>query len=178
MGDQEQLEVPESKRRLMLGGGAVAGMIGGVAIMIVMMIAAASRWHSIWVGLKIPVYPFFPDRALLPTPDAPLVVLGLILHLAIGSLWGVLFGIVSFGLPRKATIGAGLLLGAVTWLVMSYVVLPLSGAGLITRATPVPIAIIEHVIFGLAVGLGFLPFQRERPDRRLNPLPRIQQREA
>jgi hypothetical protein len=44
---------------------------------------------------------------------------------------------------------------------MYHVVLPLSGAGELVRNAPVGMSILEHVLFGLAVGLGFLPFQRE-----------------
>ena len=46
---------------------------------------------------------------------------------------------------------------------MYYVVLPIVGLGEVARSAPLGMAIIGHVIFGLAVGVGFLPFQRTRP---------------
>lgn len=42
------------------------------------------------------------------------------------------------------------------------VALPVVGAGAVVKMMPVGIAIFEHVLFGLAVGIGFLRFQRAR----------------
>src|SRR4029453_17875733 len=42
---------------------------------------------------------------------------------------------------------------------MFYVVLPLTGAGIITQTTPIARAIVEHLVFGLPVGVAFLPYQ-------------------
>jgi hypothetical protein len=45
---------------------------------------------------------------------------------------------------------------------MYYAVLPLAGLAEHARAVPIPQAVLSHVVFGLAVALGFLPFQHPR----------------
>lgn len=42
---------------------------------------------------------------------------------------------------------------------MFFVVLPIVGLGSVTRTAPISAALVEHLIFGLATGVGFLPFQ-------------------
>jgi hypothetical protein len=43
---------------------------------------------------------------------------------------------------------------------MFYIVLPLVGAEEIAAMTPIGKAIFEHVVFGVSVAVGFLPFQQ------------------
>jgi hypothetical protein len=45
---------------------------------------------------------------------------------------------------------------------MYYVVLPIVGLGEYAASTPLLMAIVSHLVFGLGVGLGFLPYQRRR----------------
>ena len=66
---------------------------------------------------------------------------------------------------RVATVLAGALWGIVVWLAMFYVVLPVAGAGVVARGAPIGGAVTGHLIFGLALGIGFLPFQRRQPER-------------
>jgi hypothetical protein len=47
---------------------------------------------------------------------------------------------------------------------MYFIVLPLVGAWALTKGVPLLGPVIQHAIFGLALGIGFLPFQRERPE--------------
>lgn len=166
-----ELRTP-SERRLILGGGAVAGVVGGIVVSVLMFIMAAARGQNLWVGAKMGAYPFLRDRVMAPGFDAGAVVLGLVDHFAVSIIWGILFALVAFGLSRRATIGAGAVWGIVVWFAMCYAVLPIVGAGALVRGMLVRGAIVEHVVFGLGVGLGFLPFQRARPDRPLKWRPR------
>jgi hypothetical protein len=48
------------------------------------------------------------------------------------------------------------------WLGMHYLVHRVMG-GQLAGVMPIQAAILEHVLFGTSIGLGFLPFQRVRP---------------
>lgn len=146
-----------------LGGGVVAGVIGGVVIALVMLVAALAKGQDIWPGFKGAAAPFIGERAMQPGFDAGAVVLGVVCHFAVSIVWGVLFAAVFYGLSRGATVAAGVLWGVVVWLGMFYIVLPIAGLPQVARSEPIAMAIISHVIFGLSVAIGFLPFQHPRP---------------
>jgi hypothetical protein len=78
-------------------------------------------------------------------------------------VWGLLFAVISYGLSRGATVLAGALWGIVVWFGMYYLVLPVAGLPEVAQSTPLLKAIASHLVFGLAVGVGYLPFQHERP---------------
>ena len=153
---------PSHGRAHALGGGVVAGIIGGIVIAIRLVASSLMKGGDAWMPLKGAAAPFLHERAAQPGFDATAVVLGAICHFAISIIWGVLFAAVFYGISRGATIAAGLLWGVVVWLVMYYAVLPLAGLADHAHAVPIPQAILSHVVFGLAVALGFLPFQHPR----------------
>jgi uncharacterized membrane protein YagU involved in acid resistance len=146
-----------------LGGGVVAGLVGGAALALVMLIAALIQGHDIWIGMKGAAAPFLHERAMQPGFDATAVALGVVCHFAVSIVWGVLFAAVWYGLSRGVTIGAGAVWGIVVWLAMYYVVLPVAGLSQMAHETPVGMAILSHLIFGLVVAVSFLPYQRTRP---------------
>jgi hypothetical protein len=145
-----------------LAGGAVAGVVGGIVLALATLVIGVALGIDVWSMLKGAAAPFFHERALQPGFDAPVVVLGAACHFAVSIIWGVLFGALCYGLSRPATVLAGAGWGLVVWAGMSYVVLPLVGLGAMARATPTGVAIVQHVLFGLAVGLAFLPFQHRQ----------------
>ena len=146
-----------------LGGGVVAGIIGGVILSLVMLVGALTKHQDIWMGMKGASAPFLHARAMQPGFDAAAVGLGVAVHFAIAIIWGVLFAAIFYGLSSSGTIAAGVLWGGVVWLTMFYLVLPLAGLSQVAHGEPVSAAIVTHVIFGLGVALGFLPFQHVRP---------------
>ena len=146
-----------------VGGGVVAGIIGGVILLLTMLVGAITKHQDIWVGMKGAATPFLHERAMHPGFAAGPVALGLICYFAVAIIWGAMFGALFYGLSKGATVVAGAFWGVIVWLGMYYVVLPIVGLAQIAQATPISAAIISHVIFGLAVGLGFLPFQHTRP---------------
>jgi len=164
-------QTPQGRRRLILGGGAVAGAIGGVVNIILGLARNTARGDDLWPALKGAASPFLHGRAHAPGFDLGAVALGLFDHFAISVTWGILFAIMCFGFSRVATVVAGAIWGIVVWIGMFYVVLPLVGLGSMARAAPVGGAVLTHVIFGLALGFGFLPFQQPRrePLHRLRP---------
>jgi hypothetical protein len=157
----EDVRSVESERwRRGIGGGFVAGIVAGLVLSVFMTAMNLSQGKDLWVGMKGAALPFLGERVHQPGFDATAVPLGILCHFAVSVGWGMLFGVIAYGLSKGMTVVAGAVWGIVVWLGMYYAVLPLVGAGEVTRNTPVPMAIATHVLFGLVVGLGFLPYQR------------------
>jgi hypothetical protein len=117
---------------------------------------------TVWSGMKFAALPFLGERVMQPGFELGPVLLGVLCHFAVSVGWGILFGLIFYGVAKGATVAWGALWGVVVWLGMFYVVLPIVGAGQVAKMMPVPLALFEHVLFGLAVGLGFLPYQVPR----------------
>ncbi|MRG93473.1 hypothetical protein [Polyangium spumosum] len=146
-----------------LSGGVIAGIFGGIVLTLYGLLAMVARGGDPWLTFKAPAAPFFPELAFAPGFDAAVVALGIIIHFAISIGWGALFGLFAFGANPLRTVLFGAAYGAFVWLVMYRLVLPLVGLGDLAASAPVGPAILEHVIFGLALAVGFLPFQRRIP---------------
>ncbi len=163
MAEHEPMTRTED-RHLMFAGGALAGLVGGLVVGALTLTAGAVRGQAPWVGMKIAAYPFLGDRVLRPGFDAGAVALGLLDHLAVSAVWGILFALLAFGLARWATVGFGAAWGLIVLFVMTYLVVPLAGATRLEDAMSVGPTVLAHVTFGVAVGLAFLPFQRPHAD--------------
>jgi uncharacterized protein DUF6789 len=145
-----------------VAGGVVAGVVGGAVLAALLAFLAFLRHQDLWRVLKGAGAPFLGARATRPGFDAEAVLVGVLGHFAVSIIWGVLFAVIFYGLSKGATMVAGLFWGVVVWLGMYYLVLPLVGLARITHDTPIAHAIVTHVVFGLAVAAGFLPFQMPR----------------
>jgi hypothetical protein len=144
-------------------GGAVAGIVGGVVLQLYFLLAAEVQRTDVWRAVKGPSAAFFGHRAAQSGFDALAVLVGIATHFAVASVWGILFGVVAFGLSRSATLIAGVGWGFTVWIGMFHVILPLVGLQNVASGTPIGLALLEHVIFGLSVAIGFFPYQREIP---------------
>lgn len=143
-------------------GGAIAGAVGGAVLTVFMVLMNVMKGWDPWVPMKTAAYPWL-GELVLDTGFEPIsVLLGLGTHFAVSIGWGILFGVVFYGLSKGATVGVSLVWGIVVWLAMFYVVLPIVGAGELARHSNKAFAVIEHLLFGLGTGLAFLPFQRTR----------------
>lgn len=149
-----------AERKQAIKGGAIAGFSGGLVLTLFMILLNLSTGRDVWMGLKIAAFPLLGERTLLPGPDAGAVLLGLISHFLVAVAWGVLFGLLAFGLDRISTVVLGLLFGVVVWVAMYYVVLPIVGAGALVRGAPIGMAVFQHLLFGVVVAASFVPFQR------------------
>jgi hypothetical protein len=150
---------PDQGDRCVLGG-VVGGIAGGLAMTVLMVGHAAINGLSIWPAFKGAALPLFGTRVFEPGFDFLPVVFGVSNHFAVSMVWGVVFAVLAYGLSRVATLAAALAWGLVVWFGMYFVALPLIGWGDVARAAPVNIALFQHLLFGLAMGIGFLPFQR------------------
>lgn len=149
-------------------GGIAAGIIGGLALSAFMVLVAASQGDSIWPVFKMAGYPFIGDRVFEPDFAAGPVVVGILCHFAVSIVWGLLFSLLFYGFSKSATVGFGLLWGLVAWASMLYIVMPIVGLADVAAQIPAGLSVIEHLVFGLFLALGFLPFQRQihQPDFR------------
>jgi uncharacterized membrane protein YagU involved in acid resistance len=86
-----------------------------------------------------------------------------VVHLAFGSGWGGLYGIVAGTLPRLASSSGGLAFGMVVWLVSDDILLPAFRLSAWPHHYPVKThlyAIAAHAIYGLAVAATFEALER------------------
>ncbi|HZN93313.1 MAG TPA: DUF6789 family protein [Myxococcales bacterium] len=146
-------------------GGVLAGLAAGLFLAVVLVLTFALKGQDFWPAFKGAAAPFYRGRATLPGFDPGPVLLGTIAHFAISAAWGWLFAVICYGLPRSATLVAGVLWGVVVWLGMYYVVLPIVGLREMARSAPVGMAIFQHILFGVVLAAAFLPYQRRVPSR-------------
>lgn len=132
----------------------IAGAIGAFCI-------SAGRW----LGQKY--VPNFPDMPLIlsriidwgkPEPKKVARVLGSYVHLGVGSLWGLLYGIVvdkQFFL-LEFNVVQGMIFSLLPWLFLMAVVMPVLGQGFFALKINKYqwfAGLILHLIYGAIVGL-------------------------
>ena len=164
------------------GYGIVAGVIASVAMAMYAMIAAWEKGTGFFTPLHhIGSLWASPDalraslKAAMGGSDFHLVlgtaVLGAVIHMMTGAMYGAVFGLVVAPLTLKPTglVAAGIFYGALVLVVSAFIGLPVaaaifgSGDQITHMATMAGWGafIVEHLIFGLALGLQFA-WQRRR----------------
>jgi hypothetical protein len=144
------------------GGGLLAGIFGGIVLYAIHIGMSLNEGRDFWPIVKGPALWFLGEQATAPGFDLVPVLLGGGIHFGISMLWGLMFSILFYGATKIGTLTLGAAWGIVSWLVMFYLVLPLTGLTALTRATPLEQAALEHVIFGVAIAIAFLPYQPRR----------------
>jgi hypothetical protein len=139
-------------------GGAIAGLIGGLAMALVAALISLVQGQDIWLEAKeIAIVLLGPQAATQPGFAALPVLIGTMIHLIISMLLGALFGIVTrrvfhltsdFGTPLLA----GLVYGMLIWLVTYFFVLPTINPQL-HDSMYAPGFIIQHIVYGIVTGL-------------------------
>jgi hypothetical protein len=90
---------------------------------------------------------------MMGAPDTP--VIGWVVHFMIGIvIYGAAIGLLDGKLPGSHTV-QGVILGAVGWLIMMVLLMPMAGAGLFGMALGVMAPIMTlmlHLIFGAVLG--------------------------
>jgi uncharacterized membrane protein YagU involved in acid resistance len=146
-------------------GGVLAGLAGGVAMAIVAALLAAWMGQDIWHEPKrIAAIVYGPAAFAQAGFELGPVLVGTLIHLLVSALLGALFGIVTrrwlhmtsdFGAP----VLAGLIYGMLIWLVAYFVVLPLLNPALLDIYAPA--FIIQHVVYGVVMGLCYMLLRPE-----------------
>jgi hypothetical protein len=142
--------------------GAVAGMIAGAVMAMYAMIASATILHQ---GFFTPLYgiasPIIGPKAMMTSMQKGLyfsfgpALLGLVIHMMWSAGYGVIFGLIVRGLRLGGgeAIAAGLIYGLLVMFFMSLVVLPIVGVGKMPGTIGWPSFTVEHLLFGLTLGL-------------------------
>ena len=155
--------------------GAVFGMAASLFMAAFAMMAAATYQHF---GFFTPLYhiasTFISPSTMMTTMKEAMAgstfyfafgpaVLGAIIHMMIGAMYGVMFAVVAVRLHLRGwvLVAAGFLWGAMAFLVSSFVALPVaaklfgSGDQITHMAATVGYGtfLTEHLVFGLALGL-------------------------
>jgi hypothetical protein len=136
-----------SKRQSSISETVVEGLFAGVAAGVVMLVylLASGLLSGETVALVL-------GRFSIQTPPDPLQ--GALLHLAVSSIYGMLFGVV-MGLlgGRFSAWGLALLYVLAIYLLARWVLLPGAESHLLDMA-PIQFA-LAHLVYGLVLGLWF-----------------------
>jgi hypothetical protein len=152
-------------------GGLAAGTAAGAALLCLMLLRTYNAHQDLWRQLKLAGMPFLGARALESGFALGPVAIGVACHFGIALIWGLNFALLADGLSKTATLLAGALIGVACWLTMFHAVLPLFGLGHLAHLMPGRLAAFEHLIFGVYLGLGYLPFQRPAQITERAPFP-------
>jgi uncharacterized membrane protein YagU involved in acid resistance len=155
------------ERRIVAMGG-VAGAIGALLMGMFAMVAAATYQDT---GFFTPLYhiasPIIGTDTMMRSMattyfSAGPALLGLVIHLSVGVVWGVIFALIAsrIGLHGVAAIVGGAVYGLLVMLIMAYIGLPITAAVLrggdivSDMATMVGWGTFaaEHAIYGVVVG--------------------------
>src|SRR5215470_6552317 len=143
--------------------GAIAGMIGGAMMAMFTMLATITY---LGMGFFTPLYviasPLTGRQAMMTAMHGGTfyftlgpAVLGLVVHMLWSALWGIVFGLLAYGLHLRgvAAVIGGLVYGVLVMLAMSFIVAPIVGAPNFFQLLGWPTWTIGHVLFGMVVGL-------------------------
>ncbi len=153
--------------------GAVAGMVGAMAMAMFAMIASVTYQHH---GFFTPL---FHISALTGSPQAMMTsvakamngqrfwftpgaaLAGLAIHMMTGPAFGMMFALVARRVPRRSLVGVGALYGVGVFAVSSFIALPVAGSiagsgdviSHMARMVGYPTFALEHAMFGMALGV-------------------------
>ena len=151
----------EQTMRLIVSG-AVAGMIAGAVMALYAMIASATILHQ---GFFTPLYgiasPIIGPKAMVTSMQKGLYfalgpgLLGLLVHMMWSAAYGVIFGLIvrALRLGGGEAVAGGLVYGLLVMLFMSFVVLLIVGVAAMPGTIGWPSFTVEHLLFGLTLGL-------------------------
>jgi hypothetical protein len=143
--------------------GAIAGMLGGAMMAMFTMLATATY---LGMGFFTPLYviasPLSGPQAMMTAMHGGVfyfalgpAILGLVVHMMWSALWGIVFGLIAYGLHLRgaAAIIGGMVYGVLIMLVMNFVLLPIVGAPNLLVLLGGITFTIGHLLFGMVVGL-------------------------
>jgi hypothetical protein len=90
---------------------------------------------------------------MMGQPETPM--LGWAAHFMIGAGYGVVFALIGRNLPGGSSTTKGAVLGAIGWLVMMAMIMPMAGAGLFGMAMGLMapmMTLVLHLVFGAVLG--------------------------
>lgn len=96
--------------------GMVAGIIGAIGIIVGIMIMSLIAGYDIWLGPRFIASIVLRESAWFSgTMGTISIVVGTILHLIVGGIYGAIFAYLIPAMPRGFWIVAGIIFGVLTW---------------------------------------------------------------
>jgi len=141
----------------------LAGVVGGLVLSCFMLVVTLVNGDDAWLAIKAPAAPLLGARALKPGFDAVAAGAGVLSHFATSIVWGVLFGLLFFGLTKLGTLLAGACWSVVVWIAMRFVLLPGLGLADLGAGMSMGLEVFSHLLFGVSAAAAFLPYQRALP---------------
>jgi hypothetical protein len=153
--------------------GVGSGLLAGATFAAAQVIAAVTSGGPAVIAFRRSASVLLGPAALTTTPTAIAVIVGLIAHAYLSTIYGLSYGVYSSALsaptrhsaPRQAAIGA--LYGVVLWLVNLELFARIVFPWLLAVSQPVQV-FLHAVCFGLPLGLRYAAAER---DARHAPLP-------
>jgi hypothetical protein len=153
--------------------GVGSGLLAGATFAAAQVIAAVTSGAPAVIAFRRSASVLLGPAALTTTPTAIAVIVGLIAHAYLSTIYGLSYGVYSSALsaptrhsaPRQAAIGA--LYGVVLWLVNLELFARIVFPWLLAVSQPVQV-FLHAVCFGLPLGLRYAAAER---DARHAPLP-------
>jgi hypothetical protein len=154
------IHVGDSRAREIFESGALAGIVGGLAMVIIAMVYAALIGENPLVPIGA-IAATARGSAIIDT-SASSIALGTVIHLFVAAAWGVGF---AWGIPRSVApspaIALGTFTGVAILVVMSWIVVPIVAPetrsqllwGSSPSSLPVVVAFAMHIAYGMSLAL-------------------------
>jgi hypothetical protein len=174
---EEDFVVPRSR----IGGyaryGMSAGVVSGMLAALVGMIASGFTGDGFWMPLYSIAAGWFGPRAMLG--GTVMGLLGAFTLLIVAMVWGACYGMI-VGLegvdakPFSVLVTVGLLLGLMSWFVITYFVLPWGNPVMEHMVARAPVRwFLGHVLFGAFLALTPILLKSEDAEKAREPDPRM-----
>ncbi len=134
--------------------GALAGAVGGMVMAMWSMIVLWAAHAGFWEPLNLIAHTFWRAAPLGSEFSFGAAVLGLIVHMMMSMVLGVVFALGAQRIRGQAATlaGIGMAFGLVVWVLMQYIVWPIVDADAAEAFTPWVFA-VGHAMFGATTGL-------------------------
>lgn len=157
--------------------GLLGGIAGGIGMAMWMMIKAATAGQGFWAPVSMCLASFvyrgwarrMMDQMMMLQQQGQMMqpgfegihgLVGIVLHMAVSMLFGVVFALIlSGGLGRRlgaaGTVAAGIVYGAAIWLVMEFAILPIINSFMVDNIKDMVgswVFFVAHLLFGMILG--------------------------
>ncbi len=131
--------------------GAMYGVIAGLVMAMVAMMATAALGMGLW-AMPAMIGALLLGPAAAMSPGAGVILLGLMLHMMLSAMFGLVYAFVVNNVTRE-TLTTGIAFGIVLDLVNLYLIpIVLPTARILAGHEPAWLAAMTHLIFGLVLG--------------------------
>jgi uncharacterized membrane protein YagU involved in acid resistance len=144
--------------RQALRSGALGGMLGGAMMAMWSMIVLWLTGVGFWTPLNLIAHTVWRGAPLDATFSWGGLVVGMVVHLMVAMLLGVVFAVVGgrYLASRMGLLGAGMVYGVVVWLLTQYVLWPLVDDAAAQAFTPWVFA-VGHLLYGATTAMVVAP---------------------